>query len=181
MFALVGETLRRLRKEKGKTLEQVGRDAALGRGQLSRIENARQEATLTTLGKILRAQGVSRREFFRRYELVETEALAVDRESGVGGKPDAPDDRAGWPEEVRNALGTLGQVKSLVLNTLSQTRPVAQGAFEIGDLIVLFQVVPKDDDPTPPQPPEPPEETPRTKGKPRGSGKSGGAGGQKKR
>lgn len=179
MFALVGETLRRLRKEKGKTLEQVGHDAALGRGQLSRIENARQEATLTTLGKILLAQGVSRREFFRRYELVETEALAVDREGGARGKPAAPG-REEWPEEVRNALGALGQVEWLVRNTLSQARPVAQGAFEIGDLVVLFQVVPKED-PIPPGPPEPSDEAPKPKGKPRGSGKPGGAGGRKKR
>ena len=53
MFALVGETLRRLRKERHLTLEQLGRQAELGRGQLSRIENGHQEATLKTLAKIL--------------------------------------------------------------------------------------------------------------------------------
>src|SRR5437868_14504013 len=79
MFGFVGETLRRLRKERGKTLEQLGEEAGLGRGQLSRIENARQEATLTTLDKILTSQGVSRREFFHRYDLVEGEAAAVER------------------------------------------------------------------------------------------------------
>ena len=68
MFALIGETLRRLRRDKRLTLESLGKTAGLGRGQLSRIENNHQEATLSTLAKILRAQGVSRSEFFRRYD-----------------------------------------------------------------------------------------------------------------
>ena len=52
-FELLGETLRRLRRERDLTLEQVGERAGLGRGQLSRIENSKQEATLSTLAKIL--------------------------------------------------------------------------------------------------------------------------------
>ena len=53
MFALVGETLRRFRKDKGLTLEKLGEMAGLGRGQLSRIENGHQEATLSTLATSL--------------------------------------------------------------------------------------------------------------------------------
>ena len=135
MFDLIGETLRRLRKERGLTLEDLRTAAGLGRGQLSRIENRKQEATLSTLAKILECQGVSRREFFRRYELVEAEALAVERqELGAAEKGD-------WPEELR---AVLSKVDSFVRVTLDQPRSVAQGAIEIGDLIVLFRVVPKD-------------------------------------
>jgi transcriptional regulator with XRE-family HTH domain len=141
MFAFVGETLRRLRKDRGKTLEHLGEEAGLGRGQLSRIENSRQEATLTTLGKILGSQGVSRREFFRRYDLVEGEALAIGRAAGGqsagSGAPGAP---SNWPEEIRQVLGKL---ESFVNMTFHQPRPVAQGAVEFGDFVVLFRVVPK--------------------------------------
>lgn len=138
-FALVGETLRRLRKEKGKTLEQLGEEAGLGRGQLSRIENGRQEATLNTLAKILTSQGVTRREFFRRYDLVESEALANER---AGGKVDPEDSSLSsrWPEEIQEVLS---KVESFVHVTLHQPRPIAQGAIEVGDMVVLFRVVPK--------------------------------------
>lgn len=145
-FAFVGETLRRLRKERGKTLEQIGEEAGLGRGQLSRIENSRQEATLGTLSKILTSQGVSRREFFRRYDLVEAEALANERasERASGGPgPDGPaasPERAGWPQEIQDVLG---KVESFVQTNLHQPRPVAQGAFEFGEWVVLFRVLPK--------------------------------------
>ncbi|HEV8577993.1 MAG TPA: helix-turn-helix transcriptional regulator [Thermoanaerobaculia bacterium] len=136
MFDLIGETLRRLRKERGLTLEDLRTAAGLGRGQLSRIENRKQEATLSTLAKILECQGVSRREFLRRYELVEAEALAVERqESGASAE------KEDWPEEVR---AVLSKVDSFVHMTLDQPRSVAQGAIEIGDLMVLFRVVPKD-------------------------------------
>jgi transcriptional regulator with XRE-family HTH domain len=128
MFAFVGETLRRLRKERAKTLAEIGAEARLGRGQLSRIENSRQEATLSTLGKILNSQGVSRREFFRRYDLVEAEALARDN------SPAAP-------------LETLVEGGSA---------PVAQGAIEIGDVVVHFRVVSKSAPAAPAAPPEPP-------------------------
>lgn len=149
-FDLVGETLRRLRKEKGKTLEKLGEEAGLGRGQLSRIENGRQEATLGTLAKILGSQGVTRREFFRRYDLVEAEALANERatvpqphEAVLAGR---------WPEEIQEVLG---KVESFVQTTFHGPKPVAQGAVEIGDVVVLFRVVPKnppEDAPLPPAP-----------------------------
>jgi len=135
MFALVGETLRRFRKDKGMTLEKLGELAGLGRGQLSRIENGHQEATLSTLAKILRCLGVSRWELFRRYERVEAEALAA-----AGEKTGADPAAASWPEEIQ---GVLGRIESLAHLTLHQPRPVAQGAIEVGDLVVLFRIVPK--------------------------------------
>lgn len=138
-FALVGETLRRLRKEKGKTLEQLGEEAGLGRGQLSRIENGRQEATLNTLAKILTSQRVTRREFFRRYDLVESEALANERAEGKGDSDDSSL-ASRWPEEIQEVLS---KVESFVQVTLHQPRPIAQGAIEVGDMVVLFRVVPK--------------------------------------
>jgi transcriptional regulator with XRE-family HTH domain len=137
MFALIGETLRRFRKDKGLTLEKLGEMAGLGRGQLSRIENGHQEATLSTLAKILRCQGVSRWEFFRRYERVEAEALAA------GGPQGGEDDPAAesWPQQIQDVLG---RIESFAHLTLHQPRPVAQGAVEVGDLVVFFRVLPKD-------------------------------------
>jgi transcriptional regulator with XRE-family HTH domain len=135
MFELIGETLRRLRKERELTLEDLRRAAGLGRGQLSRIENGKQEATFSTLAKVLECQGVSRREFFRRYDLVESEALAVQRQ-GSGAELAHEE----WPEELREVLS---KVDSFVRITLDQQRPVAQGAIEVGDLVVLFRVIPR--------------------------------------
>ena len=150
MFTYVGETLRRLRKDRSKTLEEIGQEAGLGRGQLSRIENGHQEATLSTLEKILSSQGVSRREFFRRYELVESEARELERASKAApGRPGEPE-RERWAQEIQEVLG---KVESFVHATLDQPRPIAQGAIEVGDLVVLFRVVPKH------AVPEPPEET----------------------
>lgn len=143
MFDLIGETLRRLRKEKGKTLEQLGEEAGLGRGQLSRIENARQEATLSTLAKILQSQGVGRREFFRRYDLVEAEATALRRADGAPGESTAGvtvSNAGSWPEGVIDALSKF---QSLVKSTLGPSRPLAQGMIELGDLVVIFRVVPR--------------------------------------
>jgi transcriptional regulator with XRE-family HTH domain len=142
MFELIGETLRRLRRERGLTLEELGERAELGRGQLSRIENAKQEATLSTLAKILTCQGVSRREFFRRYELVESESQAVEREKG--GAP------AGKPQEIQDVLGRF---ESFLQSTLNPVGTVAQGAIEVGDLVVLFRVVPRAAAPLEPAPP----------------------------
>lgn len=141
MFAYLGETLRRIRKDKGKTLEELGRETSLGRGQLSRIENAHQEATLSTLGKILQAQGVSRREFFRRYDLVEAEALALEQDRAPE-PATAPATRGrAWPEELRAALD---KVEAFFQSDADRLRPVAQGAFEVGEMVVLFRVVPRD-------------------------------------
>jgi transcriptional regulator with XRE-family HTH domain len=165
MFSYVGETLRRLRKERGKTLEELGEEAGLGRGQLSRIENSRQEATLSTLAKILSSQNVSRREFFRRYELVETEARAAGRAGSPAGESVPAPSGLPWPEEIREVLG---KVESFVSMTFRQPRPVAQGAVEIGDFVVLFRVVSKDapeareesPEPLVPAPPAPAEPAP---------------------
>ena len=157
MFAYVGETLRRLRKERGKTLEELGQEAGLGRGQLSRIENSRQEATLTTLSKILHSQGMSRRDFFHRYELVEAEAEAVERS---GFEPASGADSGGeWPEEAREILK---RVESFVNAAFLQPRPVAQGTFELGNLVILFRVISKDEQAS--KEPQAPEELPGTTG-----------------
>jgi transcriptional regulator with XRE-family HTH domain len=134
LFAYVGETLRRLRKERDKTLDEVGQEAGLGRGQLSRIENGRQEATLSTLSKVLQSQGVSRREFFQRYELVEAEAEALERS---GGFPASAEGRDHWPEEVRQALK---QVESFVTASFLQPR-LAQGTIELGEVVILFRII----------------------------------------
>ena len=146
-FIFVGETLRRLRKEKGKTLQQLGKEAGLGRGQLSRIENGKQEATLGTLAKILGSQGVTRREFFRRYDLVEAEALANERATVAEAHEAVLAGR--WPEEIQEVLG---KVESFVQTTFHGPKPVAQGAVEIGDVVVLFRVVPKNPPEAPPSP-----------------------------
>jgi len=164
MFELIGETLRRLRKERKLTLEDLRQAAGLGRGQLSRIENDKQEATLSTLAKILECQGVSRREFFRRYELVEAEALALERQESAGGATDGD-----WPQEIQQVLS---KVDSFVRITLDQPRPVAQGAIEIGDWVVLLRVVPKHGG-TPPAPPIEASGEPPKGPKPKAGGKPG--------
>jgi transcriptional regulator with XRE-family HTH domain len=166
MFALIGETLRRLRKHNRLTLEGLGESAGLGRGQLSRIENNHQEATLSTLAKILNAQGVSRSEFFRRYDLVESEALAMERQE-AGATAEASD----WPREVQEVLK---RVESFVDLTLHQPRPIAQGAFEVGDLVVLFRVVPRNAAPAAPVVPKS-EGTPESAGSPAKPGRRAGA------
>ena len=140
-FDLIGETLRRLRRERGLTLEKVGEMAGLGRGQLSRIETSKQEATLTTIGKILDCEGVSRREFFRRYDLVEAEAQAVEREKGDGAAATAAATGASRPsQDVRDLVGRF---ESFLQSTLDPSGAVAQGAIEIGDFMVMFRVVPR--------------------------------------
>gem|GEM_PF-1113132 len=141
MFDCVGETLRRLRKERHLTLEDLGAQAGLGRGQLSRIENGRQHATLKTLAKILSSQGVSRREFFRRYDLVEAEKIQVERTSPPepGAYPIGTS-AAALPGEIKEALS---RVESFMQSTFQRSQPLAQGAIEVGDYVVLFRVVPR--------------------------------------
>jgi len=141
MFDCVGETLRRLRKERHLTLEDLGAEAGLGRGQLSRIENGRQHATLKTLAKILSSQGVSRREFFRRYDLVEAEKVQVERTSPpeLGAYPIGTS-AAALPGEIKEALS---RVESFMQSTFQRSQPLAQGAIEVGDYVVLFRVVPR--------------------------------------
>jgi len=165
LFAFIGETLRRIRKERNKTLQGLGKEAGVGRGQLSRIENAHQSATLGTLSKILVSQGISRREFFHRYEQVEAEADALERSGAEAGAPAPGTAGEEWPDEVRHALK---RVEAFVSAAFLQPRPVAQGTFEIGDLVVLFRVVSKNAPPHPggpsgtaPSPPPPkPQDTP---------------------
>jgi transcriptional regulator with XRE-family HTH domain len=153
-FALIGETLRRLRKDRGLTLDQLGEAAQLGRGQLSRIENGHQEATLTTLTKVLVAQGVSRREFFRRYDLVESEALGVERQQAGNSAPG----EGLWPQGIVDAMS---RIEAFAQAMLQQSRPVAQGAIEVGELVVVFRVVPKNPESAGPAPPSASPPSPR--------------------
>ena len=146
MFELIGETLRRLRKESGKTLAQLGAEAQVGKGQLSRIENSKQEATFGTLERVLKAHGISRQEFFRRYDLVEAEAAALRRgrragrgETGQEVYPVVPGSR--WPGELREALA---RIESFVESGLRRGEPLAQGTVEIGDVVVVFRVLPRE-------------------------------------
>ncbi|MFY9824428.1 MAG: helix-turn-helix transcriptional regulator [Thermoanaerobaculia bacterium] len=164
-FGLIGETLRRLRKERDLTLEEVGELAKLGRGQLSRIENSKQEATFSTLAKILACEGVSRREFFRRYDLVEAEALAVGRDKGEGA--------AKAPGSLQDVRDLAGRLESFLRSTLDSSGTVAQGAIEVGELVVMFRVVPRSATvPGPPQPPAPAgEEKPARRGRSAGARK----------
>ncbi len=165
-FDLIGETLRRLRREKGLTLQELGRAAKLGRGQLSRIENNLQKATLASLGKLLASLGVSRQEFFRRYDQIEAEKR---REAGEAAAEE------NWPEQVREVVS---KVESFVQMTFGQPRPVAQGAVEVGDWMVLFRVMPKSaEGAAPPVTPdgktEEPEVRPRARKKPAGRPRKG--------
>lgn len=165
-FELIGETLRRLRREKGMTLQELGRAAKLGRGQLSRIENNLQQATLSSLGKLLAGLGVSRQEFFRRYDQIEAEKR---RDSGEAAAED------NWPEQVREVVS---KVESFVHMTFGQPRPVAQGAIEVGDLVVLFRVMPKNPEGAAPaasvgKAEEEPEARPKARKKPVGRPRKG--------
>ncbi len=150
VFELIGETLRRLRKESGKTLAQLGSEAQVGKGQLSRIENGKQEATFGTLERVLKAHGVSRQDFFRRYDLVEAEASALrrgrrlTREGTHDAYPVATTSR--WPGELRDALA---QIESFVETSLREAQPLAQGMVEIGEVVVVFRVLPKGSDQLP--------------------------------
>ena len=150
VFELIGETLRRLRKESGKTLAQLGSEAQVGKGQLSRIENGKQEATFGTLERVLKAHGVSRQDFFHRYDLVEAEASALrrgrrpTREGTHDAYPAATTSR--WPGELRDALA---QIESFVETSLREAQPLAQGMVEIGEVVVVFRVLPRGSDQVP--------------------------------
>jgi transcriptional regulator with XRE-family HTH domain len=136
IFEHLGETLRRLRKDKKKTLSALGAEAKVGKGQLSRIENGRQEATLNTLGKILAALSVGRKEFFRRYDLVEAEHSAIHG----GGRPVEPSLGSAQPlgGSLRQALDRFD---TFVRAALERPEPLAQGAVELGEYVVFFRVV----------------------------------------
>jgi transcriptional regulator with XRE-family HTH domain len=149
IFEHLGETVRRLRKEKKKTLSALGVEAKVGKGQLSRIENGRQEATLNTLAKILAALGVGRKEFFRRYDLVEDEHTAVHG----SGKP--ANLSLGSSEPLAGSLRqALDRFDAFVRAALERPQPLAQGAVELGEYVVFFRVVARDEA-TPKAPSEP--------------------------
>ncbi|MEP7010456.1 MAG: helix-turn-helix transcriptional regulator [Acidobacteriota bacterium] len=137
-FAWVGETLRRVRKEKGKTLSELAAIAKVGKGQLSRIETGKQEITLGTLAKVLAAYGLSRQEFFRRYDLVENGERDRARDDP---KPAADgSDPLRWTERIRESIG---RIENFLASAASDSRPLAQGGFETGEYVVLFRVMPR--------------------------------------
>ena len=144
-FEHLGETLRRLRKERDKTLAALGAEAKVGKGQLSRIENGHQAATLGTLIKILAAHGIGRRELFRRYDLVEAEHAAL--QAGQGSLGTASGEQ--FAGSVRQALDTF------VSAALVQQQPLAQGTVDLGEYLVLFRVVARNEA-KPAAAPEPP-------------------------
>lgn len=136
IFEHLGETLRRLRKDKKKTLSALGAEAKVGKGQLSRIENGRQEATFSTLAKILAALSVGRKEFFRRYDLVEAE------HSAIHGSERPTDLGLGSFEPLGGSLReALDRFDSFVRSALERPQPLAQGAIELGEYVVVFRVV----------------------------------------
>ena len=151
MFEHLGETLRRLRKARGKTLADLGSEAQVGKGQLSRIENGLQEATLGTLAKILDAHGVSRQEFFHRYDLVEAEADAVSGSRGSRRDPirtyEVP--RDALLDQTRDALRTFDRFLQAAFDP---QRPTAHGAFEFGEYVVYFRLVSRGSGETPTHP-----------------------------
>ena len=136
IFEHLGETLRRLRKEKKRTLSALGLEAKVGKGQLSRIENGRQEATFNTLAKILAALSVGRKEFFRRYDLVEAEHSAIHGSE----RPTDPGQGSAEPPGG-SLLQALDRFDAFVRSALEHPQPVAQGAIEMGEYVVFFRVV----------------------------------------
>ncbi len=145
-FEHLGETLRRLRKEKKKTLSALGQEAKVGKGQLSRIENGRQEATFSTLAKILDALAVGRKEFFRRYDLVEAEHSAIRGREKPTGLP-----KLESPEPLSDSLRqTLDRFDSFVRAALERPDSLAQGALELGEYVVFFRVVARSEAVPPP-------------------------------
>ncbi len=137
----MGETLRRVRKEQGKTLSELALVAKIGKGQLSRIETGKQEITLGTLAKVLIAYGLTRQEFFRRYDLVEAGA----GDAGLAQEPAGPKgsgpatDPLRWSEAIRSSIG---RIENFLAAAVGDARPVAQGGFEAGGYVVLFSVRP---------------------------------------
>ncbi len=147
IFEHLGETLRRLRKERKKTLSALGVEAKVGKGQLSRIENGKQEATFNTLAKILAALAVGRKEFFRRYDLVEAEHSAIhgsERPAGPGLGSSSSEPLAGSLRQV------LDRFDAFVTSVLERPQPLAQGAVEMGEFVVFFRVVARNEATPPP-------------------------------
>ncbi len=130
--------MRRVRKEQGKTLSELAAIAKVGKGQLSRIETGKQEITLGTLTKVLSAYGLSRQEFFRRYDLVEIGEVDRSREAPRTGS--GTSDPLHWSEKIRESIG---RIESFLSHAARDTRPVAQGGFEAGEYVVLFRVMPR--------------------------------------
>ncbi len=61
----IADKIRQIRKNKGLTLAQLGKEVGLSKGMLSRIENSQVSLPIATLAKIARALGVPISIFFK--------------------------------------------------------------------------------------------------------------------
>jgi hypothetical protein len=66
---------------------------------------------------------------------VEAETLAVER--------DKRGDAAGAPRSPQDVRDLAGRLESFLQSTLDPSGTVAQGAIEVGDLVMMFRVEPR--------------------------------------
>ncbi len=83
---------------------------------------------------------MSRREFFRRYELVEAEAEAIERSAA----PPAADGSGEWPDELRDVLRKVSRSSARPSSSRGRWR---REPIEVGEMVVLFRVVTKNPPP----------------------------------
>jgi len=60
-----GKNLKRIRTEKAMSQGDIARALNVSRGYISNIENGKQNLTITTIGKLAKALGVSSSEFLK--------------------------------------------------------------------------------------------------------------------
>tara|TARA_B100000508_G_scaffold135863_1_gene128150 strand:- start:1809 stop:2015 length:207 start_codon:yes stop_codon:yes gene_type:complete len=60
-----GKNLKRIRTEKAMSQGDIARTLNVSRGYISNIENGKQNLTITTIGKLAKALGVSSSEFLK--------------------------------------------------------------------------------------------------------------------
>lgn len=61
----LGSNLKRIRKEKGISQGDIGRELKVSRGFISTIENGKTNPTLSTISKLAKALGVSSDELLK--------------------------------------------------------------------------------------------------------------------
>ena len=77
LHEMLGQNIRRLRRQKGMTQEQLAEKADVGQKQISKIESGRVHAKLSTYLRIANAFGVSIDHFL-------ADALLVDPQQRIG-------------------------------------------------------------------------------------------------
>jgi transcriptional regulator with XRE-family HTH domain len=82
---LVGDVLRRTRREQGRTLADVARDARVSMPYLSEIERGRKEASSEVLGAVCGALKIELADLLAdvRHELIRTRPAALDRRAAA--------------------------------------------------------------------------------------------------